>query len=148
VNITSTEALLSILEGRRPPRPTHPTFTDGLWELTQRCWRQEAHLRPRVSEVLQDLRGLWVSTREPSTRLTDQFLTYSDIPAWRRLISRPCATDERISLITGIFSDSNETQVVKGLRGDDAQVFVDVMDEVPPVLPQQNTPTQTLCPIN
>jgi len=66
-----TEALLPILEGRRPPRPTDSTFTDGLWALTRRCWNQEAHLRPRVSEVLEVLRGLWVSALEsPIRRLT------------------------------------------------------------------------------
>ena len=42
----------AIVGGHRPPRPTHPAFTDGLWSLTQRCWDQEARLRPQVLEVL------------------------------------------------------------------------------------------------
>ena len=62
----------------------------------------------------------------------DQFLTCSDIPAWRRFISHPRATDRHISLVTEIFSDSNEIRVVKCLREDDAQFFIDVIDEVPP----------------
>ena len=51
------------------------------------------------------------------------------IPAWKRLISGPLPTDERISLITAIFSDSNEADVVN-LDGDDTQTFIDVIDEV------------------
>jgi len=47
------------------------------------------------------------------------------------LIGRPRATDEHVSLVTNIFSDDDEIQVVKGLREDDAQVFIDVIDEVP-----------------
>jgi len=73
----------------------------------------------------------------------------SDIPAWRRLISRSHTTDERISLVTEIFSDSNEIRVVKCLREDDAQVFIDMIDEVPPSflsrIPRL-TSTQTFAP--
>ena len=36
-------------------RPVHPTFTDNLWMLMQRCWDQDPHLRPEVSEILQVL---------------------------------------------------------------------------------------------
>lgn len=39
---------------------------------------------------------------------------------------------ERISLITAILSDNNEIEAVRSLRGDDAQAFIDVVDEVPP----------------
>ena len=49
---------------------------------------------------------------------------------WKRLINRPLSADERISLITTIFSDRNETEAVSHLCGDDAQSFVDVIDEV------------------
>ena len=38
--------------------------------------------------------------------------------------------DERISLITTIFSDRDEVEIVKDLQGDDAQSFVNVIDEV------------------
>jgi len=57
-------AMLAIVGGERPPRPTHPTFTNGSWILTQRCWNQEAHLRPQVSEVLQVLRSLYILAPE------------------------------------------------------------------------------------
>jgi hypothetical protein len=49
------------------------------------------------------------------------------------LIDRPLASDERISLITHIFSDRDETKAIKCLCGDDAQSFVDVVDKVFPL---------------
>ena len=61
--------------------------------------------------------------------MPDSFLACGRIPAWKRLIDHPLGTNERISLITYIF-DSDETEAVKNLRGDDAQLFVDVVDEV------------------
>ena len=46
------------------------------------------------------------------------------------MIARPLAKDERISLITAIFSDRDETEAVKALCGDHAQAFVDAVDQV------------------
>lgn len=57
-------------------------------------------------------------------------LVQPPIPAWERLISDALPTDKRISLITAIFSDSNEVDTVNHLHGDDAQAFIDVIDEV------------------
>ena len=42
----------AIMQGRRPPRPMHPAFTDDLWTLMRRCWDGDPHSRPGVSEVL------------------------------------------------------------------------------------------------
>ena len=56
----------------------------------------------------------------------------SEHPSWKRLINHTLTMDERISLITEIFTDSNQTQMVANLSGDDAQAFVDVIDEVGP----------------
>ena len=53
----------------------------------------------------------------------------SDRPAWKRLISDPLSTEERISLMTSIFSDHNEVKVVEYLSGDNAQTFIDVTYE-------------------
>ena len=47
--------MLSMAQGERPPRPTHPTLTENLWTLMQRCWDHDPHSRPEVSEVLQVL---------------------------------------------------------------------------------------------
>jgi len=50
-------AVLAIMSGRRPSRPTRSDFTDELWTLMQHCWNQDPHLRPEVSEVLKVLTG-------------------------------------------------------------------------------------------
>jgi len=49
---------------------------------------------------------------------------------WKRLIDSPPVTSERIPLITAIFSDDDEIEVVRGLCKDDAQAFIDIVDEV------------------
>lgn len=48
-------ATVAIMQGNRPPRPTHQAFSDELWTLTQRCWDQKPCLRPEVAEVFQAL---------------------------------------------------------------------------------------------
>ena len=40
--------------------------------------------------------------------------------------------DERVSLIADPCSDRDKTEALKGLSGDDAQAFIDMIDEVPP----------------
>ena len=45
----------AIVGGERPPRPTHPAFTEKLWGLAQRCWDQEAHKRPQTLKIVCDL---------------------------------------------------------------------------------------------
>ena len=62
----------------------------------------------------------------------DRLLMHSDIPAWKRLIICPLTTDERVSLITDIFSNRDDTEVVKLASRDETQFFVDVIDEVHP----------------
>jgi len=57
---------------------------------------------------------------------------YSEHPLWKELIGHTLATDKRISLITKIFSDHDEVEVVGHLSGDDAQAFVDTVSEVSP----------------
>ena len=52
------------------------------------------------------------------------------IPAWKRLIGESLTQDERTSLITAIFSDNIETDTANNLHGNDAQTFIDVIDEV------------------
>ena len=44
-------ALSAIVDGERPPRPTHLSLTDNLWGLVQRCWDQEVHRRPRALRI-------------------------------------------------------------------------------------------------
>ena len=54
----------------------------------------------------------------------------SGTPAWKRLIHNPLTSDERIALIADIFSDREETEIIKNLSGNDAQSFVDAIDQV------------------
>lgn len=66
-------AVLAIAAGERPPRPTHPTLTDGLWALIQRCWDQGAHLRPRALRVVCDLYVSSGITRMPANLFPSQY---------------------------------------------------------------------------
>ena len=59
----------------------------------------------------------------------DRFMGYR-ISTWKRSIDRPIAIDKLISLITAIFSNRGVAEAVKRLSRDDAQAFVDVVDEV------------------
>lgn len=98
---------MAIVRGERPPRPVHPSLKDGFWALIQQCWHQEAHHRPQLFAILRDFGA----------------------PICKLLINCPLSLHARISLITAIFSDDKETEIAKGLDGDDAQTFIDVMDE-------------------
>ena len=87
-------------------------------------------MRPNLPQILD---SLYVSTREPDLRWPDrQLLAFRSTPTWKRLIDRPLAPDERISLVAELFSDHDEIEAIKYLHGDDAQSFIDVMDEVFP----------------
>ena len=55
-------------------------------------------------------------------------------PAWKLLTSNALAVNERIPLITKIFSDNNQVEMVEHLSGDDAQDFINIIDEVSPIL--------------
>ena len=46
------------------------------------------------------------------------------------MISHTLTMDERIPLITAIFTDHIQVQMVANLSGDDAQSFINVIDEV------------------
>jgi len=59
----------------------------------------------------------------------DRFAGYR-ISAWKRSVDQPIAVDKRISLITAIFSNHRVADAVKCLCKEDAQAFVDVVDEV------------------
>ena len=109
-NRSSVTAMLAIMSGERLPRPTHPTFTEDLWILMQRCWHQDPTLRPQILEVVQIL----------------------TLPFRKRLVSHTLGKDERIRLIATIFSDDDQVKVVRPASGDDTQTFIDVIDEASP----------------
>ena len=112
---SDVQVLLAVVQGGRPPRPAHPTFTEKLWTLMQRCWDQDPHLRPDASEVV---RILTPSVSDPfwwpSIHWFDCILVCSeprsDPPAWERLISNTLLVRERVSLIASIFLDRNQVR--------------------------------------
>ena len=57
---SSLMAVLAIMEGKRPQRPTHPAVTEDLWKFIQHCWRQDPQSRPDAAEVSQTLLTLFV----------------------------------------------------------------------------------------
>ena len=121
------------MSGKRPSRPTHPALANPLWALIQRCWDQDPHLRPEVSEVLRvlfDLESVFHPFRWPSTCELDSFLMYSNSTAWMKLLNPGLSPYERICLILTTLSDFDEFEITGYLFGDDVQTFVDVIDEV------------------
>jgi hypothetical protein len=62
------------------------------------------------------------------------FLNFTT-PACKRLIRRAFAPHELPPLVEAIFSSKDESGIARCLHGDDAQIFIDVIDEVRPVLP-------------
>ena len=57
-DLTDIAAMLNILEGRRPQKPEAAEsldFTDELWRMVERCWRENRDERPEVREVLRCL---------------------------------------------------------------------------------------------
>ncbi|KAJ7318976.1 hypothetical protein DFH08DRAFT_819419 [Mycena albidolilacea] len=48
-----------VANGHRPPRPMSclATALDGLWELMQKCWEQDTHMRPTASKIVDCLAG-------------------------------------------------------------------------------------------
>ena len=49
---------------------------------------------------------------------------------WEQLIDRNLATQDRVSLITTIFSDDNQVKRVGQLSGDEAQNLIDIINGV------------------
>jgi hypothetical protein len=50
-------AMLAILDGKRPPRPTHPQCTVELWKSMKTCWDQDPLRRPEISTVSKTFRS-------------------------------------------------------------------------------------------
>jgi len=129
--VPSHGAMFAIMQGKRPLRPTYPTFTENLWTLVQRCWDHDPHLRPDVLEVLQVLPTPSVSRLFRRSRFVDFTVSScSDPPTWKRLVSYRLEIHERLSLIVTIFSDPGEVEVVGQLSGYVAQTFIDTIIEV------------------
>ena len=123
-------AMSAIIQRKRPPRPAHPNFTENLWVLMQRCWDHNPQSRPGAEQVLDVLRT--PSAHSPSQRSCIFFtLACREYPVWKKLITPGhLAIQERISLITQIFSDHHQIAIVGHLSGEEAQIFINIVDEV------------------
>jgi len=124
-------AILAIMRGERPPQPTRLDFTPELQTLMQRCWCQDPWLRPEVTGVQRSARLVSSLLSGDHTPVDPAVCRYPpNPPAWKTLISKTLTTHERVSLITTIFSDRDQVEMVSHLSGGDAQTFVDAIDEV------------------
>ena len=48
------------MNGIRPDRPTHPSLTEPLWSLIRKCWNQMAKGRPKIGDVIKELKEMSV----------------------------------------------------------------------------------------
>ena len=56
-----TVVILKVVGGERPERPRGAQaewFTDGLWEMLERCWKPHSHDRPSLKALLEYLEGV------------------------------------------------------------------------------------------
>jgi hypothetical protein len=54
----------------------------------------------------------------------------SDHSMWKSLTDGALSTDKHISMITMIFSNSNQVKIIRNLSQDDAQAVIDKIDEL------------------
>ena len=127
----SPAAMVAIISGDRPPRPTHSTFTGMLWELMNQCWDQDKHGRPRMLEVLLALNPLVYERTRPigSPPITaDVLALVSDIR--QRLEDLDPSNEEYRLLLYGLLSHRDLESHINSLLGDDLRGFVELLDKV------------------
>jgi hypothetical protein len=105
--------LLKVLGRKRPPRGGG--FSTDLWGMLERCWESQPSNRPSIGDVLQYL----------------EVLSNSSEPCGR-LIRRAFAPHELPSLVEALFSSNDASDRIRSLLGDNAQTFVDVINEARP----------------
>jgi len=88
----------------------------------------EPSVQSRGSLFKTPIRALQPSTIQPVS--DSPILVGPEAPACRRLISLAFTTHEVISLIEAIFADKEEVRMVRGLRGNAAQTFIEVVHGV------------------
>lgn len=68
----SPQVTAIVLTGEIPERPSHPSFTDALWELTQLCLRWTSSERPHAKQVLATLKDMDRSREVPHNQVDAQ----------------------------------------------------------------------------
>lgn len=76
------------------------------------------------------LRNMPVKTPQVHPAPNSSILIEPNAPACKRVISRAFSAHEVISLIEAIFTNKEEVRMIRGLSGDAAQTFIDVVHEV------------------
>ena len=109
-NSPPTAAIFQIMQATRPPRPTHPDFTEDLWMLMQRCWNQDPKMRPNASEVLQAI----------------------TLSLCKRLVNRTLPTQDRARMITVVFSKQDQAKMARQVPREEVQNLIDVIYGVSP----------------
>ena len=152
---TSLMAVVAIMNGERPPRPTHLALTDELWELIQRCWNEDRDERPRMLEVLQTLNPpppsrtpsrvfsrpqepnhsdaefqLVLREVEPPRGLTTPYEENSVPNIWRRIGRLDLSNEEYRPLLHTFLSHQDLKSHIQGLQGPGLQGFVELLDNV------------------
>ena len=130
-NLNPAAAMIAIVRGDRPPRPTHPTFTDTLWELMNKCWDRDRHGRPRMLEVLLALDLLVYERTRPSGSspvTADVSTLVSEIR--QRLKDLDPSNEEYRPLLYALLSHRDLEPHINSLLGDDLRGFVELLDKV------------------
>lgn len=125
-------AMTAIIGGKRPPRPTHPSFTDELWKLTEQCWDQDRRSRPRTMEVLLSLTPLVYERRShsgsPPVIADVQTAIVSDIQ--RRLENLDPSNEEYRPLLYALLDHPDLKPHIDGLRKGDLQGSIEFLNKV------------------
>ena len=144
-------AVVSIVHGDRPPRPTHPSLTDGLWELMQRCWDRDIRKRPQILEALQALNslisiptlaGISPPLEEPSqpplrpgTNPSAMLLITADMQTQvsdiqQQIMNIDSSKDEYRQLLFAFLTHPNLKQYTQDLQKSGLKALVELLDNV------------------
>ena len=126
----SPAAMTAIMRGKRPAKPTH--LTDDLWELVNRCWDQDRHNRPRMSEVLLALNPLIHEGMR--TSVMSELATFSMaaplLNIQRQLRGLSASDNGYRALLLKLLSHRDLKSHIHALQGNDLEEFVELLDNV------------------
>ena len=76
--------------------------------------------------------GVGLDFKDPAWNTDRCLALFSQLytPAFRRLLRGKFASDELLSLIKDVFARKDVDDIILGLPKDDAQTFIDIVDEV------------------
>ncbi|KAF9644348.1 kinase-like protein [Thelephora ganbajun] len=130
---SSVVAMFDIMEGKRPPRPDHPAFTPDLWELMQRCWKQESHSRPEMSEVLRVLLSSGSSPTQNS-RTTQPSVIVSPSDLLQRIYALEKSSPHFPEQLANMLDEKDFRDSTQRLQEEQLTMFVDYLDTLLDIL--------------